>query len=100
VRIDFQQRLKAIDGSELVENGKPVTLAAVAVNALLDVIPKQEEVTSEAKVQRWRIAQRIFAAEEPVDVTVEEVVIVKKLIGIGYAPLIVGQAFDLIERSA
>jgi hypothetical protein len=100
MRIDFSQRLKSIDGSELTENGKPLTLGVIAVNALLEVVPKNEDPTADVKVQRWKIAQRVAGADGDVDITVEEIVLVKRLIGVAYGPLVVGQAFEMLERSA
>jgi hypothetical protein len=96
MQIDFLKRLAALDGSELMDNGKPVTLGSVSVAALLATYP-EDNTTGEAKAERWKLAQRIYAADEPATVTVEEVVLLKKLIGTGYGPIVVGQAYAMFE---
>jgi hypothetical protein len=96
MQIDFSKRLIAIDGSELADNGKPITLGGVSVAALLANYP-DENTTGDVKAERWKLAQRIFSADAPATVTVEEVVILKKLIGAAYGPVVVGQAYALLN---
>jgi len=94
--INFKQPLRTLSGDEINEGGVPVTLGTIAVNALLTSYPN-EQPTSEEKVQRWRLAQAIFAAGESLDIRIEDVVLIKRLIGVAYAPLIVGQAFAMLD---
>jgi len=43
------------------------------------------------------LATRIYANPEELDLTIEEIAKIKQLIGKGYGPLIVGQAWDMLE---
>jgi hypothetical protein len=95
--LDFTQRLKSLDGSELTENSKPVTLGGVAVNALLANYPN-EQITGEVKVQRWKLAQKIFSAEAAIGIDIEDVVTIKRLIGLAFGPLVVGQAYSMLNE--
>ena len=96
MNVNFRQALKTLSGDEIKEGDAPVTLGAIAINALLAAYPS-EQPTGDEKVQRWRLAQKIFAAGESLDIRSEDVVLIKRLVGIAYAPLIVGQAFDMLE---
>jgi hypothetical protein len=96
--IDFSQRLLTITGAPLTDAGQdvPLTLAAVSVAALLADY-KNEQPTADEKVRRWKLAQKIHAADE-VAIAIEDVALIKKLIGTAYAPLVVGQAFAMLEK--
>jgi hypothetical protein len=97
--IDFSQRLGTITGAPLTDQGKdvPLTLAAVSVAALLADY-NNEQPTADEKVRRWKLAQKIHGASE-ITLAIDDVVLIKKLIGIAYAPLVVGQAFEMLEKS-
>lgn len=94
---DFRQPIVNFEGTQLKDDGRDVTLATVAINALLAAIPN-EIVTGEAKARRYALALKINADPGDVNVTVEELALLKAEIGKVYAPLVVGRAYDLLEE--
>lgn len=93
MKINFNQVIKNIKGEEI----KDLTLKSVSVEALLATFADEQSLSGEEKAKRYLLATRIYANDE-LDLPVEEVAKVKQLIGKGYGPLIVGQAWDMLER--
>ena len=99
--IDFSQKLKGIDEKggivDLNEAGRPITLAVIVYNALL----RPDEKAAEAeKLTRCKLAFQIAQASGPVEVSLEDAAMIKRLIGQNPSPLVVGQAFQMIEGGA
>ena len=112
-KIDFTAKLMQIDGKAPIQQekkdkdaeGKPVstmvdlTLEEVCTQALLTPYQDETAITGEEKAQRYQIAKTIArtAAGETTVLKSEDILAIKKLLPKLYAPLIVGQAFDLLE---
>jgi len=79
-------------------DGKTVdaTLKDAIVNAVLS--PGQDE-TGKQKVECYEIARRVFAGGN-VELSAEDIVLIKNKVGKVYPPLIVGQAYALLEGKA
>lgn len=97
--IDFSPELKTLDGQPLKEGpdkeAKPLSLKLVCQNALLGVY-QNDDANGEEKSQRWLLAMRLEVT--PVtEVTPEEVTRMKKLIGLAYGPLVVGQSYKMLN---
>lgn len=87
-----------MEGVPVVIEGKPLTLNSACLVALL-VMPPGEQATLDAKVMRYRLAQRFAAANGALpELKAEEVVEVKKALG-GYwnSPLVIGRVFEAID---
>lgn len=93
--------LKTLDGQPLKEdhNGavRDVQLSRLAVNALLVNYPDEQSLSGEDKVKRFKLAKQINDADGDVEVTAEQVALLKSLIAKGYTPLVVGQAYEILE---
>lgn len=93
--------LKTLDGEPLKEdhNGtaRDVLLSRLAVNALLVNYHDEQSLSGEEKVKRFKLAQQINDADGDVEVTAEQVSLLKSLIAKGYTPLVVGQAYEILE---
>jgi len=85
------------------ENDKPLLkpnsselffLKDAAIEALLAL---EENQSGEEKAKRYLMATRIYANPDGPDFTLEELATIKKVIGRGYGPLIVGQAWEMLE---
>src|SRR5579872_2183957 len=104
--INFGAVLKTIDGRPLVDDGHEVTLADVAINALLANHPNEPPPSAEEKIARWKLAQAIQAlvpaglSQREIALTDEDAARIKRLVGSRYLPLIVGQAFAMMENQA
>ncbi len=122
VKIPFGVTLKNLDGGDLKEpkmdpvTGEPVfeegtpegempkrkmvkvTLLKVSRSALMANYPEDKSLDGEAKLARWKLAQKINGSET--EVTAEEVVLLKTLIGKAFTAAIVGPAYTILEGNA
>jgi len=93
MKIDFSEVITQYDGAPVVDqDGKPVTLGQVTVNALSQ--PK-EGMSANDKLRNARLAEQAFDAKL-VDLTPEDVTIIRAAIGEMYPPLVVLKAFRLL----
>ena len=96
MKINYSAPMLDIEDKPIVENEKPVLLGTIVCNALLATYQDEPGLPGTDKVKRFRLAQDAIKCVE-VDVSVEDVAIIKSLLAKGYAPLIVGRAYDIIE---
>jgi hypothetical protein len=94
MKVDFAAPILDLKGGALIENGEQVTLGAIASNALLAAYRDEADLAGEEKVKRYKLA---VIAEGEQDLSVEQVVLLKKLIAKAFAPLIVGRAYELLD---
>jgi len=57
----------------------------------------ERSLSGEEKVKRFVLATRIESNSNDMDFKVEDVAKIKQLIGKGYGPLVVGQAWEMLE---
>ena len=93
MKINFNQPIKSLQGEAI----KDLTLKVVSTEALLAPFDDERSLGGEEKAKRYLLATRVYANDE-LDLTVEEVAKIKQLIGKGYGVLVVGQAWDMLER--
>ena len=90
--------LKTLDGQTMKDNidGQVVdaTLKLIAVNAILSPVQKESGIE---KVKKFNLAQRIYD-NDTVELSVEEVSLIKERIGELFPPLVVGQAFKMLDN--
>ena len=102
VRINFATHILTLDGTPMhksaqTEPGKEpevATLGWICVEALLRPGP---EKSGEEKYKLFALAMKIGEGGE-IDLLPEDVVLLKKKIGDTFPPLVVGRAFDLLNR--
>jgi len=94
---NFNQPILGMDNEPLKdEKGTPILLENIAVNALL-AATQDDRADGTEKAKRFTLAMKINNQTEPVDVTAEELVKMKEMIGKVYTALVVGRAYDLLE---
>jgi hypothetical protein len=94
---DFSRELIGLGEQKLVDaEGAPLTLSGVVTTALLGTYP-DEQATGEEKFRRYQLAARIDNAGIQ-EVAAEEVALIKRLIGKGYPPIVVGPAYQALEQ--
>lgn len=102
--IDFDAKFKDLDGNDVKDrqmglDGKVTesvaTLGRVAANALLAITDADKDMTGETKVKRYDLAMRVVRGQ--VSLKAEEISDIKAAIGKHYAPLVVGQAWRLLD---
>ena len=94
MKLKIDVNLKNFKGEELKEGDKPVNLKDVITGALL--MP-EESSDGKEKAERYFMAQRVENSGKTWETTAEEVSKVKELVGKFYTPIIVGQAFEILE---
>ena len=88
---------KALSGENMTqEDGKKhIMLRDVCVSVLLNFEP-QRVIKGDVKVRRYKLAIKIYEHEE-VNISSEDVSLLKELIGENWSPLIVGQAWEALD---
>lgn len=95
---DFSVKMVSLDGKEeLIENGKPLLAKQIVCNALLGSY-EDEKLSGEDKVRRYLLAQKIYNSDSTVEVSSEDISLLKQLVAKLYTPLIVGQVYQLLEK--
>ena len=97
MKLNVSTVLKALDGSNLVDRAqKPVTLKEVVIEALLNPLGS-DAMGGQEKYSMMKLAEKVHRSAGEVDVTVEELVLIKNRVGCVCTPLVTGRAFDLLE---
>lgn len=94
-KINVNVNLKDFDGTDLAEGGKPLTVKRVLINACCSPV-QGENIDGVEKYKRYKLADRISKNDEA-QLSAEDIVLLKTLVGKLYFPLIVGQIYDLLE---
>jgi hypothetical protein len=98
MKIDFNTVLTDLkDGPLKDSGGDDLTLGACACTSLLSPYPDEQNLDIKDKVRRFKLAQKIANGSGEHDLSVEEIVDLKKLIGKLYAPLVVGRAYEILD---
>jgi hypothetical protein len=96
MKINFGQSLKELDGKAIKNGEKDLTLKAVACNALGAIFNDDQMLSGEEKAKRGLLAMRLYANPD-IDLTIEELALTKKLIGKAYGPIVIAQAWAMLE---
>lgn len=100
MKIDVTQPIVDLSGRpvpEGAEEGSPVlTLRSAIVTALLTPFKGDETMEGPAKLKHFLLAQRVHGDDAP-DLKAEDIALIKARIGKGYAALVVGRAFELLD---
>lgn len=99
MKVNFSIEIEDLDGIPIPKSDTDKTNATVGsccVNALMIVFKDEQNLSGEEKVKRLNLAQKIHGKPEA-EVTAEEIVLIKKLVGKAYGPLIVGRVYEVLE---
>lgn len=77
--------------------GEPMTAKRVACDALLMQHQDEQNMAGTEKVRRFKLAQKIFEADGDIDITSEDVTLIKNAVTKSFTPLVVGQLYALLE---
>jgi len=100
VDMEGEKLIERVKTKEVDNDGEPIiketiiTLGKICANALMTP-PKQPD-TGEEKVKKGKLAMRIWGLDEA-ELSIDELKLLKDQIGIAYGPLVVTQAWDLLE---
>lgn len=98
MRKDFTIPLTHLDGTPIKDGDKQATLTTVALTALLASYEDERALTGKEKAERYQLALKINKRPAEVDITAEQLTMLKSLIGKAFGPLVVGQVYDLLEN--
>ncbi len=100
MKIDFNQPLKTLEGTDWTadKGTQKLTLRKVCVASLLGTYADEPSLPGEEKFARYKLAEKLYDAE--VDLTLEEIVKIKKLVGKFFEAGVVGPAFQALEGKA
>lgn len=98
MRRNFAQPILDINDNEIKDQaGNVMTLTIAAINALLATYDDEKQLSGKEKADRMQLALKINKKPKEVDLTAEQLSLVKSLIAKAYGPLIVGRAWELLE---
>lgn len=87
-----------LDGTEVKDaSGKVATVKGVILDALLATYKDEMNLSGEEKVRRWDLALRLNKTSDPCEVSADEIVLMKNLVGKAYGPLVTGQVWATLE---
>ena len=91
--------VKHIDGNPLQkqDGAGDLLLKDVMIAALLSVLPADRDMSGIKKFELGDLAARIYADGDEVEMSVEEVALVKARIGDLYVPAVVRPAWKILE---
>ena len=88
-------KLKGIDGEELPTNrGTVMTFREVAITSLLTPLEGDDD---KKKFEKWETYKKLRDSKDEVDLTIDDLGLIKKSIGKFQPPLIMGQCWELLE---
>lgn len=97
MKLRIDGKLKGIDEKDIVSHGNPpLTFKDVFISCVLSPIEADDE---KKKFEKWEIYKKLRDAKEEVNLTIEDLSVLKKCIGKFQPPLILGQCFELIETT-
>lgn len=100
-KIDFSTEMLDLNAEviKFPENGeqKVLTLKKVAIEALQGVFEDEKSLSQEEKLKRFFLANDISKAKEPIEITSEQIVLIKQLVNKAYSTLVVGRVHQLLE---
>lgn len=96
MKVDFSTAILDLTGKPLVENENPITLGSISCTALTALAPDESQLAAATKVSRFRLALIASTGGEQ-DITPEQLVELKDLVGKLFAPLVVGRVYEILE---
>jgi hypothetical protein len=93
-----------VDGIKPLTNPEKkcnLTVKDVCINSILSTMPDAQgrpETDEKAKMEKWEIYKLFKDAKGEVELTTEQLNLVKKCVGYWQPPLILGQVYEFIEN--
>lgn len=100
MKIKIDGALKSFDGETLKDVNKnqemiDAMIKPALVNAILTHVQNE---TGVEKVTKYELARRIFKSKEFIELSDAEIDLIKTSVGTAYAPVVVGQIFELLDK--
>ena len=96
---DFSVALTDFNGRPLATEGGPALTLREAVTTALVAPYKDETPSGMEKVRRWQLAMKIQATHD-IELTADDIALVKSLVAKAYGPMIVGQVWSILDPAS
>jgi hypothetical protein len=98
MKIKINEKLKGVDGVEVLkgDKGVPLTFKDICINALLT--PEQGD-DDKKKWEKYEVFKKVRDAKDTLELKVEDITLIKKCIGKTSPPLVMGQCWEILERN-
>lgn len=97
IEINFGTVLTDIDDQPIKDGEKVLTLGRAAAVALMLQSPEDSALPGDEKAKRGHLATLVYPAK-PMDLSVDDIALIKKLIGRAYGPIVVTRAYPLLDQ--
>lgn len=95
MKLNLEHQLCDMENKPLKVGEDYLTLERVLVQACL-MTDEKENPSMDVKYKRYKLCKKLSGAKE-IDLSSEEVVMLKDLVGRAFTTIVAGQAFDLLE---
>jgi len=95
IKLDVMTTLKDLRGIEMKEDEKSVIVKDVITSSVL-YVEKDKHLTPDEKYKLYKISRKVYDAEGEIELDDSEIATIKESVGLLYAPIIVGQVFELL----
>ena len=82
---------------KLTEAKQPLTLRLVCTKALTSITQKTQQLSGQKKFERGELARKIHNENEP-NLTVDDIILIREVVGEVEGPLVVLQVFELLKE--
>jgi len=97
-KLKLDVEFKTLEGEPVKgPGGSNLNLRTACITSLLTPGEGDKSLSGDKKYERFKLSQTIHNAKEDIELKAEDKALLKKLIGEIYLPLIVGQAFDMLD---
>jgi len=104
MEINLNYAFKNLDGTEITgppkegeKKGEVFFLKTACENALLGMYQDEQKLSGSEKAKRYALAMEIHKSNGKVDLSVDDLKLLKDLIAKNGGPLIVGQAYEILD---
>lgn len=95
MKVDLDKKIKLLNGEELLNDNKPMTVRGAIVQAL-NAADTNPSTTGEEKFKRFILATKVHDVKNN-DFTIEELAMIKKRVGEVFAlPEVIGAIYNVI----
>lgn len=99
--VNFAAPINNLDGTAMRKEDKTVlTLEEVASTALLSSYQDESNLDGVEKNKRFWLAKKIHDQRKDPVLTADEIALIKRLIAKAYNPLVVGQAWTILDPAS
>lgn len=99
MKINFDTVILDLKGNPVPagEDNKPTTLGDISCIALQASFPDEQSLEGKEKFNRFKLAVKLSNGGE-IDLSSEDVALIKKLIGKAFTNVVVGRAWEILDK--